>query len=199
MVELILVIVIIGIIALLSQSTFKLKNRERTLSQACASSLYWEIRNFFDKVQNNKWIISWWNIFFPEEYIVNITPTNQEISLGFIKTGSTIISQKFSLSGKNLRKINYCNQWNYSLKLSWENIQLILQKQFINTIVKPAFLISWSINSITWKTIFEWCSPENEFCKEIFFRQRDKRLHKIDWFSCQSNQPTGECFNRTKQ
>ncbi|HMT01049.1 MAG TPA: prepilin-type N-terminal cleavage/methylation domain-containing protein [Candidatus Absconditabacterales bacterium] len=199
MVELIVVIVILGIIALLSQSNFDLKNKERTLSQACATALYGEIRNFFDEIQNSKGVFLSGETFFPEEYSITISPDNQNISLGFTKNGVTNTFKTFSLSGKNLRNINYCTKSNYSLRLSGEDTQLILQKEFKNTILKPGFFISGTTNTITGEIKFEWCSPENESCKEIFLRQRDKRLNKINGSSCQGNGTGGQCFNRISQ
>jgi len=192
LIEIMIVIIIIWTIFFISRGLFVSKDRDNLYAKSCLNNIYWELENYINSSFTSKWLWIGWNLVYPEEYYINFLPASNWINLWFKTLQNTWIRRFLNISW-NLPKDFYCNTSNYFIKLTWENVDLKIQKWFKTIWTKPSFEIkkNWE-SKITQNILFLFCYKWSSLCKEFEIFEVDIRTKNIyqkvcidySWYQC---------------
>lgn len=203
LIELLLVIIVVWILWVLFRNSFNPKNKDIMYWEACVNNIYSDISSFINNALTSKNILSWNKRISPKQYLIDINPNGNTISLKYKESESSeMISYKqLNLTGDILSSY-YCDTNAYTTILSWNHTILEINKWFKESLSLKNFNINNS-NSLHEKIFLKLCPRNNntiqyEKCKEVWLYKVDVSTQNIKRSTCLNTNSGWACDERTQ-
>lgn len=189
--EMLIVIMIVGILFVSFRWSFQIKNKEILYGQACIETLYGQVNNFLHAGLSSKSLLSGTTRFFPDTYIITFSPLYQKILMSYEEEGNTNFYSSIEITGN--MNINYCVSNSYTIRLSWDNYALHINKGLQENQNLQFFFISGMNWVSTGETVFWQCDIQWTWCKKMARFETDIRTIQLKKYICLSFTETGDC------
>jgi len=196
LIELIMVIGIILTLIVTFNNIFVNTNKDFLYVETCINKIHWDMNNFIYSAITSKWLYVWTWTIFPQQYTISIIPEKEIILLYENYDNTTWIYLSNDLSSTILAN-DYCSTNKYITKLSWNRVDIAINKSSLDDQTLPTFTIN------NWSEIFSeitkmyLCYVENNDCKEIANFIIDIRTQNIQKKKCTLINKEGiDCLKR---
>lgn len=203
LIELLLVVIIIWVLWIAFRDNFKPKNKDIMYGEACVNNIYSDISSFINNALTSKNILSGLNKISPIQYIIDINPNGNTISLKYKESESAfaVSYKQLNLTG-NMPPNYYCDTNAYTMILSWNNTIVEINKWFKENSSLKNFNINNS-NSLYEKIFLKLCPHNNNIvqydkCKEVWLYEVDVSIQNIKRSTCLNTNSGWNCDERTQ-
>jgi hypothetical protein len=190
--EMLIVIMIVSVLFVAFRSSFEIKNKDILYGQACIETVYGQVNNFLHAGLSSKSLFTWATPIFPDQYIISFNPWSGLITLAYKKQGTTSTYSSIEFTGNN--NIMYCSSNAYTIRLTWETYQLLINKWLQENESLQFFYLSGTSTVSTGWSIFLQCSNQGTWCKTMARFEADTRTIGLKKQMCLSFSTTGDCL-----
>ena len=182
----------------MSRNLFTIKNKDVYYGENCVESIYGNMANYATNAITSKGIISWGITLYPIQYRIDIQPSTNSIIFRYVSGDNLVYTSSIlALTGNTMPGGYYCKTSNYTISLSWKELDIRINKGLQQDNNLQSFILSWA--SFTGSIDFyQFSTTTSEPRKIIGTISVDTRTQIIQRRICLSLDTWGNCLERNK-